>query len=235
MFHTLSNNRSHVRCFVKLLLCDALWTRQRLQTMEKECYVIVVQEGRATIAKCVHRQLRARRALIQFKDVLLGTRRGLSLYKVDGDSALLVLNRTPFVSVNALLVLNRTSFVSVNTLLALNRRRVGLYGLLVCTGRLANKLCTAQVYIHASRFYINVCVDHHNVPKHFHKHITHHIINIGLIRSGRPCSTSRPGISSGIPMDLLQMDCLRSFFLWSWWSSPPPGCTHINDYIQMTG
>ena len=35
-------------------------------------------------------------------------------------------------------------------------------------------------------------------------------------------------------MDLLQMDCLRSFFLWSWWSSPPPGCTHINDYIQMT-
>ena len=37
-----------------------------------------------------------------------------------------------------------------------------------------------------------------------------------------------------VTMDLLQMDCLRSFFLWSWWSSPPPGCTHISDYIQMT-
>ena len=46
------------------------------------------------------RQLRARRALSQFN------RRALSLYKVCGDSALLVLNGTSLNSDNALLALN---------------------------------------------------------------------------------------------------------------------------------
>ena len=46
----------------------------------------------------IYRQLRARRALLQFKDVLLRTRRVLSLYKVYSNSALLhvVLNGTSF-------------------------------------------------------------------------------------------------------------------------------------------
>ena len=39
-----------------------------------------------------YRQLRARRALLQLKDVPLRTRRVLLLYKVNGNSALLVLN-----------------------------------------------------------------------------------------------------------------------------------------------
>ena len=51
-------------------------------------------------------QLRARRALSIFKDVLFRTRRALSLYKVYGDSALLVLNGTSLISDSALLVLN---------------------------------------------------------------------------------------------------------------------------------
>ena len=51
---------------------------------------------------------------------------------------------------------------------------------------------------------------------------------------GKPCLCNHYFVMHSFTMDLLQMDCLRSFFLWSWWSSPPPGCTHINDYIQMT-
>ena len=52
------------------------------------------------------RQLRARRALLQIKDVPLRTRRALLLYKVYGDSALLVLNGTSLNFNNALLALN---------------------------------------------------------------------------------------------------------------------------------
>ena len=52
------------------------------------------------------RQLRARRALLQLKDVPLKTRRALLLYKVNGDSALLVLNGTSFICNNALLALS---------------------------------------------------------------------------------------------------------------------------------
>ena len=54
-----------------------------------------------------YRQLRARRALVMFKDAPLRTRRALSLYKVYGDSALLVLSGTSLNSVNALLALSR--------------------------------------------------------------------------------------------------------------------------------
>ena len=53
-----------------------------------------------------YRRLRARRALLQLKDVPLRTRRALSLYKVVGDSALLVLNGTSLSCNNALLALN---------------------------------------------------------------------------------------------------------------------------------
>ena len=51
------------------------------------------------------RQLRVRRALTLLKDVLLRTRRALSLYKVYGNSALLVLNGTSLNIDSALLVL----------------------------------------------------------------------------------------------------------------------------------
>ena len=45
-----------------------------------------------------NRQLRARRALLQLKDVPLRTRRALLLYKVYGNSALLVLNGTSLIA-----------------------------------------------------------------------------------------------------------------------------------------
>ena len=95
----------------------------------------------------IYRQLRARKTLMTYKDVLLRTRRALSLYKVYGDSALLVLNgmriyrqlrarkvlmykdvllRTrralslyKVYGGSAVLVLNGTSLNSVNALLAL--------------------------------------------------------------------------------------------------------------------
>ena len=54
-----------------------------------------------------HHQLRATNVFSQFKDVLLRTRRVLYLYKVGGDSTLLVLNGTSLNTVNALLVLNQ--------------------------------------------------------------------------------------------------------------------------------
>ena len=53
-----------------------------------------------------YRQLRARRALLQCKDVPLRTRRALLLYKVYGNSALLVLNGTSLNCNNALLARN---------------------------------------------------------------------------------------------------------------------------------
>ena len=51
-------------------------------------------------------QMKARRVLLQLKDVLLRTRRALSLYKVYGDSSLSVLNGTSLNCNNALLALN---------------------------------------------------------------------------------------------------------------------------------
>ena len=50
--------------------------------------------------------LRTRRALMIFNDVPLTTRRVLSLYKVYGDSALLVLNGASLNIINTLLALN---------------------------------------------------------------------------------------------------------------------------------
>ena len=58
------------------------------------------------ICDSIYRQLRARRVLLQFKDVPLRTKRALLLYKVYGDSALLVLNGTSLIRNNALLALN---------------------------------------------------------------------------------------------------------------------------------
>ena len=60
----------------------------------------------ACMALCISHQLRARRALSIFKNVLLRTRRTLSLHKFNGNSALLFLNGTSLNSDSALLVLN---------------------------------------------------------------------------------------------------------------------------------
>ena len=74
----------------------------------------------------IYRQLRARRALTLFKD-MLRTRRALSQLTLYSHSALLVLNGTSFNIINALLVLNGTSFNIINALLALNWRYATYY------------------------------------------------------------------------------------------------------------
>ena len=73
-------------------------------------------EGRLEVLFFFYRpycQLRARRALLQLKDVPLRTRRVLLLYKVNGDSALLVLNGTSLICNSALLALSWRYHVQV--------------------------------------------------------------------------------------------------------------------------
>ena len=73
------------------------------------------------------------------KDVPLGTRRALSLYKVYGDGALLVLNETLLNIINTLLVLNGTSLNIINTLLVLNGTSLNIINtLLVLNGTSLN-------------------------------------------------------------------------------------------------
>ena len=83
-------------------------------------------------------QLRARRGLSQLNNVLLRARKVLLLYKVYGDSALLVLNETSLNSFNALLVVNGTSLNSFNALLVLNGTLNSFNALLVLNGTSLN-------------------------------------------------------------------------------------------------
>ena len=55
----------------------------------------------------MYRQLRPRRALMQFNNVRLRTKKALSLYKVYGTCVSLVLNGTSLNSISALLALSR--------------------------------------------------------------------------------------------------------------------------------
>ena len=64
-----------------------------------------------------------------FKDVPLRTRRGLLLYKVYGDSALLVLNGTSLNSISALLALSRRILNSEFSLESRLPYRATLFGL----------------------------------------------------------------------------------------------------------
>ena len=100
--------------------------------------------------------IESRRALSIFKDVPLRTRKALSLYNINGDSALLVLNRTWLNSDNALLVFswhlvshvalcrrmrtsNLTNIVSLGTRRALALYKVyGSSALLVLNGTSLN-------------------------------------------------------------------------------------------------
>ena len=59
------------------------------------------------LANTVYCHLRARMGLMVFKNVPLRTRRALSLYEIDGDSALLALNKTSLNSINTLLAIGR--------------------------------------------------------------------------------------------------------------------------------
>ena len=70
-----------------------------------------ILEGKRGVTKfrgegaLTYHQLRARRALPIFKDIPLKTRKELSLYKVCGDSALLLLNGTSLNNDSSLLAL----------------------------------------------------------------------------------------------------------------------------------
>ena len=65
-------------------------------------FLVMGSENPVNLIYC---QLRARKALMLVKDVPLRTRRVVSLYKVYGDIALLVLNRTLLNSFHTLLAL----------------------------------------------------------------------------------------------------------------------------------
>ena len=94
---TKDGRKGFMTCFtespIPLWLLDQIW---RGLHWYKNSYSSIIP----------YRQLRARRALLHFKDVPLRTRRGLSLYKVFGDCALLVLNGTSLKCNNAFLALN---------------------------------------------------------------------------------------------------------------------------------
>ena len=77
--------------------CQCLFLDRCPRIWQKSCRIKFHQ---------ANHQLRGRKALLQFKDVPLRTRRALSLYKVYGNSALLVLNETSLNSINTLLALN---------------------------------------------------------------------------------------------------------------------------------
>ena len=81
------------------------WVRSGIVLSERGAFIHVDDVVRSLFGGSAYRQLRARRALLQFKDVPLRTR-ALLLYKVYGDSALLVLNGTSLIYNNALLALN---------------------------------------------------------------------------------------------------------------------------------
>ena len=82
---------------------------REMSTCEYACFFVWVQlvNWKLCMVGNAHQQLRARRALSLFNNVPFRTRMVLSLYKVCGDSALLVLNRTWLNSINTLLLLNQ--------------------------------------------------------------------------------------------------------------------------------
>ena len=84
-------------------------------SIENQKGAIIVQSlwqvyGKKNENKKKKSNLRARRALMLFTDVPLRTRRALSLYKVYGNSALLVLNGTSLNSDNTLLAVKYQRF-----------------------------------------------------------------------------------------------------------------------------
>ena len=92
-----------VSWFWKLFM--TLWKREE-DAHWKGGYGGEWQESHGRWKEQIVRTLRARTALLQLKDVPLRTRRALLLYKVNCDSALLVLNGTSLICNSALLALS---------------------------------------------------------------------------------------------------------------------------------
>ena len=95
----------------------------------------------------VYRQLRARRALLQIKDVLLRTRRALLPLTLYSNSALLVLNWTSLSCNNALLALN-WRYIQVAVCLSLSQ--------------------LIHISIHPSNVYIFICQSIHLIIFRLH-------------------------------------------------------------------
>ena len=104
-FHLMSSNHHNPLCLFFFFCCAYF-------NYSPFCTYCVLSLGKKHfsyyfVIKVYNGKLRASRALLLFNDVPLRTRRALLLYKVYGNSALLVLNGTSLNNVNALLVLSR--------------------------------------------------------------------------------------------------------------------------------
>ena len=97
---------SKLGAMLKMKSCKIDWIIRRCMVFHVLCFAFVTIKCVSYATFWIYRQLRARRALLQFKDIPLKTRRALLLYKVYGDSALLVFNGTSLICNNALLALN---------------------------------------------------------------------------------------------------------------------------------
>ena len=84
-------------------------------------YSVLVLKWHISLNWNVYCQLRARMALVLFKDVLLRTRRVLLQYKAYGNSTLLVLKGTSLNSVSSLLDLNQWNVRSSHSFWRCNR------------------------------------------------------------------------------------------------------------------
>ena len=108
-------------------------------------------------------QLRARRGLMLFKDAPLRTRRMLSMYKVYGTSALLVLNGTLFDSVNTILAFSRRYAAKVDSYNWFN-------AFVICSWKLNS---TGSKYLYSITFTVNfwfiqkLCWKHSIIVKHW--------------------------------------------------------------------
>ena len=85
---------------------------QRETTQREQRWVEAQQQYQTRLGYGSYHNLRAIKVLILFKDVLLKTRRVLSLYRVCGDNTLLVLNGTLLNVINALLALSQRYIVN---------------------------------------------------------------------------------------------------------------------------
>ena len=105
----VNSNACKLACMIISQACKTSWG---LQAVEEVCSMLSKKNAckfgigtNSDLVEHKYRQLRARRALLQLKDVPLRTRRALWLYKVNGNSTLLVLNGTSLICKNALLAL----------------------------------------------------------------------------------------------------------------------------------
>ena len=158
----VSGNDRHILLFYKKLhFCHLLpfaKVGQNSQTCGQLLFISHYFCYQQFCPSSVRRQLRARRALLLFNNVLQGTRRALSLYKVYADSVLLILNAKSLNSVNTLLVLSWWHF-KIQLASALNVENLPFAWLLPC-----NFKCWEWSFLHLSFCYqsqtIHLVKDH---------------------------------------------------------------------------